>query len=107
MAAYSATVTKDSAHAIRVGGNNGTAILTGSVNVTNYNATNVAITDISGAFDDLYQVILNGVSDAGYFGLWTGTSIKCFAADGDAGAAVELSDDADAGAFPFIAIGRK
>ena len=104
MAAFAHTTTLDSTHAIETGGNKNLAVLTGTVDVTNYNSTNVAVTGVSNAFKSLLDVQLS-LSDNGYLGLWTGTSIKCFLLPTSAGPATELTDDVDAGAFSFMAVG--
>ena len=106
MAAHAHTTTLDTPHALLSGGNKHLAILTGEVDVTNYNSTNVAISDVSDHFDTLFEVILS-LSDNGYLGIWTGTSIKSFLLPTSAGPATELTDDVDAGVYTFTAIGLK
>lgn len=102
MAAYAHTTTIDQSHSERIEGRIG--ILTGTVNVTNYNSTNVAVSEISGQFHTLFGVHLD-ISDEGYGGQWTGTSIKCYLFPTSAGPATELTDDVDAGLFNFVAFG--
>jgi len=104
MAAYAYTAVIDSPHAIKTGGNKNLAVLTGTVDVTNYNSTNGAITEISSAFDTLLDVQLS-LSDNGYLGRWTGTSILAYLLPTSAGPATELTDDVDAGLYHFTAIG--
>ena len=106
MAAYAYSASLDSTTAILTGGNKHLAIITGTVDVTNYNTTNAAIAEISGAFSTLLDVQFS-ISDNGFFGRWTGTSIKVWEATGNAGAAEEADDDDDAGVFQFTAIGVK
>jgi hypothetical protein len=104
MAAYAYSASLDQSYSEKTGGNKGLRILTGTVDVTNYNTTNVAVTEISNQFKHLLDVQLS-ISDNGFFGRWTGTSIKVFEATGNAGAAEEADDDDDAGVFQFVAIG--
>lgn len=106
MAAYAYTATLAQRKVVRIGSNPGLAILSGTIDVSNYNATAKAeITEITGAFKEVYQVILSSVSQNGFLGYWNGTSIVVFEATGNAGAAEEADTDDDAGEFDFIAIG--
>lgn len=104
MAVFAYTASLDQSYSEKTGGNKGLRILTGTVDVTNYNSTNVAVTHISNQFKHLLDVQLS-LSDNGYLGRWTGTSIKCFLLPTSAGPATELTDDVDAGVFQFVAIG--
>lgn len=101
MAAYASTVTLTDRKPKPLG--NGLAMLRGTVDVTNYNSTRVAITDITKYFRDTPTVLLGGTLDNGYLGAWVGTSVKCWD-HLDTGVG-ELADDVDAGAVPFVAIG--
>lgn len=108
MAAYAATVTLDNRKPEDFG--TGLTLVTGTLDVTNYNSTLVEITDITSRFRNIYQVVLNSVSDNGFAGVWdtTGKAVKCFYFDYDGvadGAAIEAADDTDAGSFPFVVIG--
>ncbi len=107
MAAYASTVTFTVDKAKKVDSVTGIGLLVGSVNVTNYNSTNVAITDITGKFKTTLGVVAE-VTDSGHILKWTGTSFKAYYADYDAvadGALIEVADDVDAGAANFIAVG--
>lgn len=104
MAAYAYSASLDQTYSQKTGGNQGLRILTGTVDVTNYNTTQAAITEITSQFKHLYDVQLS-ISDNGFFGRWTGTSIEVWEATGNAGAAEEADVDDDAGVFQFVAIG--
>jgi len=104
MAAYAYTAAIDSPHSIQTGGNKNLAVLSGTVDVTNYHTTQAAITEISNAFTTVLDVQLS-ISDNGFFGRWTGTSIEVWEATGNAGAAEEADVDDDAGVFQFLAVG--
>ncbi len=112
MAAYAATVTLDHPGGAMPLREQRMGIALGSVNITNYNQTNVEITGITNLFRTgaTVRVILDGSSDAGYVGQWDATNgtIVCYYADYDAGAdgaLIEAASDVDAGAFNFIALG--
>jgi len=77
-------------------------VLIGTINVTSYHATNVEITEITGAFRGPFRVVF-GTSDLGREFEWTGTSIKSW--EGASGAHAESTDDEDSGLAEFIAIG--
>ncbi len=107
MAAYAQTTTLVQQRVARMGDTVGMAILAGTVNVTNYNSTNAAITEITGKFKTVLSVV-SGISDNGHSFQWTGTSFKVFTGDNDAvanGPSVEAADDVDAGEVNFIAFG--
>ncbi len=109
MAAYASTVTFTVNKALKVDDTTGLFVLTGSVNITNYNSTNVEITDITGKFKTVLSCIA-GVTDEGYTLQWTGTSFKAFMGDynnASDGPLIELTDDTDAGAADFIAYGLR
>ena len=78
MAAYATTVVVNNRNMTPIGG--GLGILTGTVDITNYNSTLAAIIAISGMFRSINAVILDSVSDNGYLGRWVSASnaIKCF-----------------------------
>lgn len=80
MAAYAAAVTlADNGAQVLAG--TPLRILRGRVDVTNYNSTLAAITDITKYFKSTPQVILGGVSDNGYLVAWVpgSSSIKAWA----------------------------
>lgn len=109
MAAYAATVSVDQRTNSPINVERD-AIITGTVDVTNYNSTLVAQTGITGKFRSLKRVVITGVSDNGYIGRWdsSGSAIKCYTFDYDAvadGAAIEAANDTDCGVFEFIAYG--
>lgn len=104
MAAYAYTAVLDGLHSERIETTGRIGILTGTVDVTNYNSTNAAISEITGNFRTVFDVQLS-ISDGGYGGSWTGTSIKVWTFPTSAGPATEVADDTDAGVFQFTAIG--
>lgn len=106
MAAYAASVTLNHRRTQIFG--SGLKIIYGSVNVSNYNQTLAEITDITDHFKGTPTVVIESVSDGGYWGTWVAASkaIKCWIQTGTAAAAAQLSSDTDAGAFNFIAIGK-
>lgn len=109
MAAYAATVTLDLPKTKRIPGS-GLGFMTGTVDVTNYNSTLAAITDITNRFKGSVTVLLNSISDNGYWGHWVdaSSSVKCFIGDysnASDGPALEAPDDTDIGAFHFVAFG--
>ncbi len=71
MGAYAQTTTIDYRKARKIG--IGIGILVGQVDVTNYNSTLAEITEITGRFKDDPRVIMDGLSDNGYIGLWDNT----------------------------------
>lgn len=78
MAAYAQTTTLDHRKAIALGGS--LAVLTGRINVTNYNTTVAENKDITGAFQNQPVVIISGVSESGYLCHWdrTDKGVKAF-----------------------------
>ena len=76
MTAYTSTVTFDQANgAEKISKNLG--ILTGTIDVTNYNTTGAEITDITTKyFQECHRVILDPMTDNGYFIRWDVTD-KC------------------------------
>lgn len=111
MAAYAYTATLIQDRAARLHENVGLALLSGKINVTNYNATTKpVVTEISGRFGTVTAVTFSGCSDSGHVFRWddANNKIECFYADYDAvadGALIECPDDVDAGECSFIAIG--
>lgn len=101
MAAYAATITLDSTRAERISRNLG--ILTGSCNITNYNTTLAALTDITGKFTSVKQVLCDTVSTSGYHVRWISASSSFKAYVQTTG--VEVASDTAIGTFGFIAIG--
>jgi len=110
MAAYAASVVKDTPRVERISRNLG--ILHGEVNITNYNSTLVEIEDITDYFVRVLTVVA-GISDEGYLFEWVDASgaFKAYMANYDQttaadGPLIEASDDTDVGAAHFIAIGQ-
>jgi len=100
MAAYAAAVTLNHRRTRTI--DSGLKVIYGSVNVSNYNQTLAEITGITGHFKGTPTVVLESLSDNGYGGTWVAASgsIKCWSAEN-----TQMSNDTDAGAFNFIAIG--
>ena len=116
MAAYAQTTVVDFDRAERISRNFG--VVTGSVDVTNYNQTSTEITDITNKFTGTNpRVVVDGISDNGYLMRWdtTDKSIHAFyptdasdqtpTADIVAAAATEVANDVDVGVVNFHAIG--
>lgn len=105
MAAYAATVTSAQPKAAAIGQQK-LGVFAGSVNITNYNQTNAAITAITGKFRTVIAVVA-GITDEGYFLEWNAanTSFKAWKATGNAGAAEEVASDVDVGLAKFTAYG--
>ena len=103
MAAYASTVTLLDRKPTPIG--NGLSMLRGTVDVTNYNSTRVAITDITKYFRDTDgpHVMLGGASDNGYMVAWETSSVKAWD-HLDTGVG-EVADDTDIGAVTFVATG--
>jgi len=101
MAAYAETTTLVDKQRLEPGG---LSICTFTVNLTNYNSTLAAITDITDHFqtNGIKTVICDSVSDEGYWQIWVSASnaFKAFKA-----AATEQDDDTDHGQFNAIVIG--
>ena len=107
MAAYDSTVTVDQISAEKSSRSNG--LLSGSVDITNYNSTTTEETDITKMFRANPRVVF-GTTDNGFVLQWIKATgkIKAFYADYDAvadGALIEVADDVDVGAADFIAMG--
>ncbi len=110
MAAYAYTVTKVQRRVARLNEVVGIAVLTGKINVTNYNSTTKPeVTEISKQFKDVMACVL-GVSDSGYLFEYIDSTgaVKAYHFDYDAvadGAAIEAATDTDVGEAQFIAVG--
>lgn len=110
MAAYAATVTLDFPNP--KGLTPFLDIVTGTIDVTNYNTTLAEITGITKLFRTVFAVVVDGPTDAGYILEWNNTSsaFKAWQADYSTsvdGPLVQLASDTDAGACKFIALGIK
>ena len=109
MAAYAETTTSTLKRALKVDAVQGMGMFIGKCDITNYNTTVAEITDITGKFVNLMQVIVTGISDNGYLVRWdasdngfkayypTNTSDQTPTADIVAAAALEVVE--------FIAVG--
>jgi len=108
MAAYAYSVDVDQDRANRLHDSN-FAILSGSVNLTNYNATTKPeITEIAGKFRRVTRVVFS-ISDGGYAFEWDddNNTIVAYSSGGTSGAALaEEATDTDVGKANFIAIGQ-
>jgi hypothetical protein len=116
MAAYASTVTNTSNGIERISRNLG--VLTGTIDITNYNATTTEETNITRYFKPSAQSGLEkGIlflsttsSEKGIvlgFNKTTG-KFKAYYADYDAladGALIEVATDVDCGTFDFVAVG--
>lgn len=102
--AYEATVTLAIPHGVQVAPN--INMIMGSVDITKYHSTLVALTDISGAFRGGYAVILSSITDNGYYVSWVAASnsIKAWRAL-TAAAATQAANDLDVGKVAFVAFG--
>lgn len=78
MAAYAETVTALMKRAVKVDQVTGIGMFMGRCDVTNYNSTLAEITDITGKFGTLMEVICSAISDNGYLMRWdkTGKAFK-------------------------------
>lgn len=110
MAAYAATVTLSQLVIKKLP--NGLAVLRGLVDVTNYNTARAEITGITGRFKGAPTVLLGGATDNGYIVAWDAAteSIKAWyptqqTAGAGNRAGVEVANDVDVGAVPFVAFG--
>ena len=74
MAAYASTVTLTFPTPIKI--NKYLWVLTGKIDVTNYNQTGAEITAISGEFNKVIRIICDGISDNMYLTRWN-TTDKC------------------------------
>lgn len=106
MAAYAKTVTLMSPVAKKIAGT-GLSMLTGQINVTNYNPTMAEITEIIGKFRSQPNVILTGQTSLGYGATWdrTSKSVKCWKTTTVGSPNIELAADVNAGVVEFIAVG--
>ncbi len=102
MAAYAATVTLAQPTVHKIGK---LGVLRGSINVTNYNATKVAISAITSRFKGVPTVLLGGVSTGGHLVFWdpATSAVKAFNPAGTLGA--ESADDLNVGSVAFVAVG--
>lgn len=117
MAAYASTVTSTMKRAVKVDQVTGIGMFIGKCDITNYNTTLAAITDITGKFRTLMQVVCTAISDNGYLVRWdaAGTAFKAYyptntsdqtpTADITAAAAAEVAADVDIGVVEFVATG--
>jgi len=109
--AYTATVTLDTPKPER--GTRNYGLITGTVDITEYNSTLVEITGITKFFhDDTISVTVApaGATDEGYVLSWSATDKAFKAYQGDYssstdGPLTEVSDGTDVGAVKFIATG--
>lgn len=117
MAAFAQTTTLDQRLPSKMASQPGNKILSGLINITNYNTTTVEITDITKYFKTTPRVVLSGVSSLGYLVTWvpatktvkawyptnaitSGTYVTSVAAPG-----TEVANDVNVGTVNFIAIG--
>ncbi len=102
MAAYAAAVTSTMKRAVKIDQVIGIGIFTGRVNLTNYNSTLVAITDITLKFKKVIAVI-GGTAEGADLVEWVDASgaFKAYVASTGS----EVADDVDVGEFDFIALG--
>lgn len=103
MAAYAQTTTIDQRVPFKVPGQPGYKMITGSINLTNYNATLAEITAITGKFKAAPRVILEGISSGGHLVTWVAASKSVKALVSTTGA--EAATDVNVGTINFIAIG--
>lgn len=103
MAAYAQTTTIDQRVPFKVPGQPGYKMLTGSINLTNYNATLAEITAITGKFKSTPRVVLDGVSSGGHLVQWVPASKAVKAIVSSTGA--EAATDVNVGTINFIAVG--
>lgn len=110
MAAYAYTHTSKLRKGIKIGPN--LTLRAGRVNITNYNTTLAAITEIQKSFASLVAVVPTGVSSLGHLIEWVAASNSFkawFPTQQTAGTGnrvgVEVTTDTNVGAFDYIAIG--
>ena len=114
--AYTVTVTlaPESVTGIKLAHNPGLRVLFGLIDVSSYNSTKAEITGVTKHFSNTSpHVIIDGVSDNGFLGIWDQTNgfIKAFALDATLSVTAsstnlsEAVDDKDVGVFNFIAVG--
>jgi hypothetical protein len=106
MAAYASTTTLDRPTVQKLAGSRGLAVLTGVVNITNYNQTTLAeITAITGKFRNAPNVVCSGVSNGAVKQLvrWDATakSFRCYVPT----TGVETATDVNVGSVHFQAFG--
>ena len=110
--AYTATASLDSDSARPIG--RGLGMLSGTVTISSYNQTGAAITSITGQFNTIQRVLLDGAnnkSSEAVFGTWD-TSVGCVnlynvTLDNSKYTYTELANStASCGTWDFIAIGR-
>ena len=117
MAAYANTITATMLRAVKIDQVVGIGMYMGRCDVTNYNTTLAEITDITGKFGTLIEVICSAISDNGYLMRWdkVGKAFKAYyptdisdqtpTADIVAAAASEVASDVDVGVVEFVAYG--
>ena len=104
MAAYAATVTSLMKRAIKIDAVRGIGMFAGKCDITNYNSTGVAITDITGKFKSSAIIaVLGGTAEGADLVEWIDStnSFKAYVASTGA----QVANDVDVGEFDFIAIG--
>lgn len=112
MAAYAATTTINEKCSIPLMGGGPLRILTGTVTLSNYNATLAEITGITKFFKRpaSVTVLTPAMSSNGYWASWVGASKALKVWKGDYsetvdGPAVECGNDVNVGTITFVAIG--
>lgn len=103
MADYASTVTLDLPKAQRISRELG--ILTGEINITNYNSTQSAETDISGKFKSLLVVMVTSTENGYVCSVDSSCKFTVYEAGADGAELDECANDTDCGTFAFIAIG--
>ena len=104
MAAFAQTTTLDQRIPFKVPGQPGYKMVTGSINITNYNATTTEITAITGLFKTgAPRVIVSGVSSNGSIITWVASTKTIKAYVPSTGA--EVASDVAVGTVNFIAFG--
>ena len=106
MASYAATVTSTMKRAVKIDQVVGIGIFTGRVDLTNYNTTLAAITDISKKFRSVIAVV-GGITEGGNWVEWVAASnaFKAYVSNATTGITEEVATDVDVGAFDFVAFG--
>ncbi len=104
--AYSVTTTYVMDRAIII--KDAICMITGKIDVSNYNTAHVEITAITNKFDTVMSVVA-AVTDNGYFLQWSPSTkaFKGWEATGNAGALEEADSADDLGEAYFVAIGIK
>ena len=103
MAAFAQTTTIDQRTPFKVPGQPGYKMVTGSINITNYNAIVSEITEITRNFKSTPRVVLDGISSNGSLIRWVPASKSIKALVSTTGA--EVATDVAVGTVNFIAIG--